>query len=145
MFPFLEEDIFKHIKNSADELGLEAYAIGGYVRDFYLQRPCKDIDVVTIGKGIDLAERLQQKLGEGAHLSVFRNFGTAQVKFQDLEIEFVGARRESYNRNSRKPVVEDGSLQDDQNRRDFTINALAVGLSRDNFGKLLDPFQAWKI
>lgn len=140
MFPFLEEDIFKHIKNSADELGLEAYAIGGYVRDFYLQRPCKDIDVVTIGKGIDLAERLQQKLGEGAHLSVFRNFGTAQVKFQDLEIEFVGARRESYNRNSRKPVVEDGSLQDDQNRRDFTINALAVGLSRDNFGKLLDPF-----
>lgn len=140
MFPFLEEDIFKHIKKSADELGLEAYAIGGYVRDFYLQRPCKDIDVVTIGKGIDLAERLQQKLGEGAHLSVFRNFGTAQVKFQDLEIEFVGARRESYNRNSRKPVVEDGSLQDDQNRRDFTINALAVGLSRDNFGKLLDPF-----
>lgn len=140
MFPFLEEDIFKHIKSSADELGLDAYAIGGYVRDYYLKRPCKDIDVVTIGKGIDLAEKLQQKLGEGAHLSVFRNFGTAQVKFQDLEIEFVGARRESYNRDSRKPVVEDGTLQDDQNRRDFTVNALAIGLSHHNFGKLLDPF-----
>lgn len=140
MFEFLEQDIFKKIKAVADELGVDAYAIGGYVRDHFLQRPCKDIDVVTIGKGIDLAERLQKELGEEAHLSVFRNFGTAQVKYHDLEIEFVGARKESYNRNSRKPVVEDGSLQDDQNRRDFTINALAIGLSKDNFGKVLDPF-----
>lgn len=144
MFPFLEQDIFKKIKTVADHLGVDAYAIGGYVRDYFLQRPCKDIDVVTIGKGIDLAEKLQQELGEEAHLSVFRNFGTAQVKYHDLEIEFVGARKESYNRNSRKPVVEDGSLQDDQNRRDFTINALAIGLSKDNFGKVLDPFGGLK-
>jgi poly(A) polymerase len=144
VFPFLEQDIFKKIKTVADHLGVDAYAIGGYVRDYFLQRPCKDIDVVTIGKGIDLAEKLQQELGEEAHLSVFRNFGTAQVKYHDLEIEFVGARKESYNRNSRKPVVEDGSLQDDQNRRDFTINALAIGLSKDNFGKVLDPFGGLK-
>lgn len=144
MFPFLEQDIFKKIKVVADDLGVDAYAIGGYVRDYFLQRPCKDIDVVTIGKGIDLAERLKHELGEEAHLSVFRNFGTAQVKYHDLEIEFVGARKESYNRNSRKPVVEDGSLQDDQNRRDFTINALAIGLSKDNFGKVLDPFGGLK-
>jgi putative nucleotidyltransferase with HDIG domain len=140
MFPFLNEVIFKQISTCADELDVDAYAIGGYVRDFFLNRPCKDIDIVTIGKGIDLAERLQKKLGTEAHLSVFRNFGTAQVKYRDLEIEFVGARKESYSRDSRKPIVEDGSLEDDQNRRDFTINALAVGLSKNNYGKLLDPF-----
>lgn len=140
MYPFLKQDIFQQIRACADELEVDAYAIGGYVRDFFLERPCKDIDIVTIGKGIDLAEKLKEKLGDAAHLSVFRNFGTAQVKFHDLEIEFVGARKESYNRNSRKPVVEDGTLEDDQNRRDFTINAMAIGLSKDNFGKLLDPF-----
>lgn len=119
---------------------MDAYVIGGYVRDIYLGRSSKDIDVVTIGKGIELAELVHKHLGEEAHLSVFKNFGTAQVKFRDLEIEFVGARRESYNRGSRKPIVEDGTLEDDQNRRDFTINALAIGLNKSNFGKLLDPF-----
>lgn len=132
--------IFKMIADCSDQLGLESYVIGGYVRDIFLNRESKDLDIVTIGKGIELAELLHQKLGEEAHLSVFKNFGTAQVKHQDLEIEFVGARKESYNRNSRKPIVEDGSLQDDQNRRDFTINALAIGLSKNNYGELLDPF-----
>lgn len=136
----LTHPIFKTIAACADELGVDSYVIGGFVRDIYLGRESKDIDVVTIGKGIELAELLHKKLGEEAHLSVFKNFGTAQVKFNDLEIEFVGARRESYNRDSRKPMVEDGSLEDDQNRRDFTINALAIGLNRSNFGKLLDPF-----
>jgi putative nucleotidyltransferase with HDIG domain len=140
MYPFLNDEIFKLIHQCADELNVDAYAIGGYVRDIFLERNSKDIDVVTIGKGIDLAEKLTQKLGPEAHLSTFKNFGTAQVKYNDLEIEFVGARKESYNRNSRKPVVEDGSLEDDQNRRDFTINALAIGLSKNNYGKLLDPF-----
>ena len=114
--------------------------IGGFVRDIYLGRESKDIDVVTIGKGIELAELVYKQLGEEAHLSVFKNFGTAQVKINDLEIEFVGARKESYNRDSRKPIVEDGTLENDQDRRDFTINALAIGLSKSNFGKLLDPF-----
>ncbi|MBA3680472.1 MAG: HD domain-containing protein [Bacteroidetes bacterium] len=140
MYPFLTQDIFKQIQACADELNVDAYAIGGYVRDIFLKRPSKDIDVVTIGKGIDLATSLHKKLGEEAHLSTFKNFGTAQVKYKDLEIEFVGARKESYNRDSRKPIVEDGTLEDDQNRRDFTINALAIGLSKNNFGKLLDPF-----
>lgn len=140
MYTFLEQDIFKLIRNCADELNLDAYAVGGYVRDIFLKRPSKDIDVVTVGKGIDLAQKVHEKLGEEAHLSVFKNFGTAQIKFNDIEVEFVGARRESYNRNSRKPIVEDGTLQDDQNRRDFTINAMAIGLSKSNFGQLLDPF-----
>lgn len=140
MFPFLNENIFKLISTCADELGLEAYVIGGFVRDIYLKRPDKDIDIVTIGKGIELAKKLYEKLGDEAHLSVFKNFGTAQVKYKDLEIEFVGARKESYNLDSRKPVVEDGSLKDDQDRRDFTINAMAIGISKNNYGKLLDPF-----
>lgn len=140
MYSFLNEPIFKLIQQSSDELNVDSYAIGGYVRDFFLERKSKDIDVVTIGKSIDLANLLHQKLGEEAHLSVFKNFGTAQIKFHDLEIEFVGARKESYNHNSRNPIVEDGSLEDDQNRRDFTINAIAIGLSKNNFGKLLDPF-----
>ena len=140
MYSFLNDPIFKLINQCAGELEVDAYAIGGYVRDIFLNRPSKDIDVVTIGKGIDLATSLHHKLGADAHLSVFKNFGTAQVKFHDLEIEFVGARKESYNRNSRKPMVEDGNLEDDQNRRDFTINALAIGLSKNNYGKLLDPF-----
>ncbi len=136
----LTHPIFKTLANCANQLGVDAYVIGGFVRDIYLGRDSKDIDVVTIGKGIELAELVHKQLGEEAHLSVFKNFGTAQVKFGDLEIEFVGARRESYTRDSRKPIVEDGTLEDDQNRRDFTINALAIGLSKSNFGKLLDPF-----
>lgn len=136
----LTHPIFKIISDCANKLGVEAYVIGGYVRDIFLQRDSKDIDIVTIGKGIELAEMVHQTLGEEAHLSVFKNFGTAQVKFNDLEIEFVGARKESYNRHSRKPIVENGTLNDDQNRRDFTINALAIGVSQNIFGDLLDPF-----
>lgn len=114
------------------------------MRDHLLGRTNKDIDIVTLGRGIDLARKVHQALGEEAKLSVFKTFGTAQVKYRDLEIEFVGARKESYNRESRKPVVEDGSLEDDQNRRDFTINAMAIGTSDDNFGQLLDPFGGLK-
>ena len=136
----LTHPIFKTIADCADRLGVDAYVIGGFVRDIYLGRVSKDIDVVTIGKGIELAELVHKQLGEEAHLSVFKNFGTAQVKINDLEIEFVGARKESYNRDSRKPIVEDGTLENDQDRRDFTINALAIGVSKQNFGKLLDPF-----
>lgn len=144
MFPFLNENIFKQIGSCADELNVDAYVIGGFVRDVIMNRPTKDIDVVTVGKGIDLAQLLHKKLGNEAYLSVFKNFGTAQIKCGDLEIEFVGARKESYNRDSRKPIVEDGTLEDDQNRRDFTINALAIGISKNNYGKLLDPFGGLK-
>ncbi len=140
MYPFLQQHIFTQISKCANHLNVDAYAIGGFVRDLFLNRESKDIDVVTIGKGIELAESLHKQLGDTSYLSTFKNFGTAQVKFNDLEIEFVGARKESYNRNSRKPMVEDGTLEDDQNRRDFTINALAIGLSKNNYGKLLDPF-----
>lgn len=132
--------IFEVVTSVADEMNLECYAIGGYVRDLFLNRPSKDIDIVTVGRGIDLAEAIFKRLGRGAHLSVFKNFGTAQIKYKDIEIEFVGARKESYDRNSRKPIVEDGTLQDDQNRRDFTINALAVCLNKNRLGELLDPF-----
>ncbi len=132
--------IFDIISETADEMGLECYAIGGYVRDIFLHRKSKDIDIVTVGKGIDLAEAVAKRLGKGAKLSVFRNFGTAQIKYKDLEVEFVGARRESYDRGSRKPFVEDGTLEDDQNRRDFTINALALCLNKERYGELLDPF-----
>jgi poly(A) polymerase len=144
VFNFLQDPIFKTIQRCSDSLGIDAYLIGGYVRDIFLKRNSKDIDVVTIGKGIDLATLVHQKLGHEAHLSTFKNFGTAQVKFGELEVEFVGARKESYNRDSRKPIVEDGTLEDDQNRRDFTINALAIGVSKNNFGKLLDPFNGLK-
>ncbi len=136
----LDSDIFHTISNAADKLGLECYVVGGYVRDLFLERPSNDIDVVVVGSGISLASELKQKLGRKAHLSVFRNFGTAQVKWRDLEVEFVGARKESYSHDSRKPVVEDGTLEDDQNRRDFTINAMAVCLNADRFGELVDPF-----
>lgn len=132
--------IFDIISQSADELGVECYAIGGYVRDLFLHRPSKDIDVVTVGKGIELAQLVSKKLGKGAHLSVFKNYGTAQIKYNDTEVEFVGARKESYQRDSRNPIVEDGTLEDDQNRRDFTINALAVCLNKDRYGEVLDPF-----
>lgn len=133
-------EIFDTVSRVADEMNLECYAIGGYVRDIFLHRPSKDIDIVTVGKGIELAGAVKKALGKKAKLSIFKNFGTAQIKYKDTEIEFVGARKESYERNSRKPVVEDGTLEDDQNRRDFTINALAICLNRDRFGELLDPF-----
>ena len=136
----LDKDIFHMISSAADELGLECYVVGGYVRDLFLERPSNDIDVVVVGSGISIAEALKERLGKRAKLSVFRNFGTAQVKYKDLEVEFVGARKESYSHDSRKPVVEDGTLEDDQNRRDFTINALAVCLNGPRFGELVDPF-----
>ena len=134
------DDIFKRISETADELGLECYVVGGYVRDIFLQRPSKDIDVVVVGSGIEMAEALGKRLGRGAHVALFKNFGTAQVKYRGIEVEFVGARKESYQRDSRKPIVEDGTLEDDQNRRDFTINALAVCLNQSRFGELVDPF-----
>ena len=136
----LDADIFHTISEEADKLGLECYVVGGYVRDLFLERPSNDIDIVVVGSGISLASQLKQRLGKKAHLSVFRNFGTAQVKWRSLEVEFVGARRESYSHDSRKPVVEDGTLEDDQNRRDFTINAMAVCLNKDRYGELVDPF-----
>lgn len=137
---YFSDDIFKRISETADELGLECYVVGGYVRDIFLQRPSKDIDVVVVGSGIAMAEALGKRLGRGAHVSVFKNFGTAQLKYHGTEVEFVGARKESYTHDSRKPIVEDGTLEDDQNRRDFTINALAVCLNRVRYGELVDPF-----
>ncbi|MDR3129628.1 MAG: CCA tRNA nucleotidyltransferase [Tannerellaceae bacterium] len=131
---------FRLVAEAAAELHLPTYVIGGFVRDICLRRPSKDIDIVTVGSGIELASAVVAKLGRGARLSVFRTFGTAQVKGAGLEMEFVGARKESYNRNSRKPVVEDGTLEDDQNRRDFTINAMAISLNVADFGQLIDPF-----
>ena len=136
----LSHFVFPKISETADEMNLPCYVIGGYVRDIFLKRESKDIDVVTVGSGIELATAFAEKLGKSARLSVFKNFGTAQVKFKDLEVEFVGARRESYTHDSRKPIVEDGTLCDDQNRRDFTINALAICLNREHFGELVDPF-----
>ena len=172
----LDQEIFHQIGDCADELGVECYVVGGYVRDLFLERHSKDIDVVVVGSGIEVAKQLKKKLGRRAHLSVFKNFGTAQVKIQGarskeqgsrecplqsentdtqnispapcplplatypLEVEFVGARRESYSHDSRKPIVEDGTLEDDQNRRDFTINAMAICLNAGRFGELVDPF-----
>ena len=150
----LDKDIFHQISTVADGLGVECYVVGGYVRDIFLERPSADIDVVVVGSGIEVAKGLKQLLGKRAHLSVFKNFGTAQVKIHgkrrgggpegekapELEVEFVGARKESYSHDSRKPVVENGTLEDDQNRRDFTINAMAICLNRSRFGELVDPF-----
>lgn len=136
----LDKDIFHLIGKAADELHLDCYVVGGYVRDIFLERPSNDIDVVVVGSGIKVADALRRKLGRKAHISVFKNFGTAQVKYKDLEVEFVGARRESYSHDSRKPIVEDGTLEDDQNRRDFTINAMAIQLNDAHFGELVDPF-----
>lgn len=136
----LDKDIFHFIGEAADELHLDCYVVGGYVRDIFLERPSNDIDVVVVGSGIKVADALRRKLGRKAHISVFKNFGTAQVKYKDLEVEFVGARRESYSHDSRKPIVEDGTLEDDQNRRDFTINAMAIQLNKAHFGELVDPF-----
>ena len=145
----LDRDIFRHIGRVADQLGVECYVVGGYVRDIFLERPSNDIDVVVVGSGIDVASELKRQLGRRAHLAVFKNFGTAQVKIFPLphpageapmEVEFVGARRESYSHDSRKPIVEDGTLEDDQNRRDFTINAMAICLNEGRYGQLVDPF-----
>jgi len=140
----LDQDIFHLIGDVADSKGMECYVVGGYVRDIFLERPSNDIDVVVVGSGIEVAKELKQRLGRKAHLSVFHNFGTAQVKFflngEEQEVEFVGARRESYSHDSRKPIVEDGTLEDDQNRRDFTINAMAICLNHSRFGELVDPF-----
>jgi len=140
MKQYIQNNIFLIISECADEIGEDCYVIGGYVRDIFLQRPSKDIDIVVIGNGIELAEKVAQKIGKKARLSVFKNFGTAQVKFENLEIEFVGARKESYRIDSRKPLIENGTLEDDQNRRDFTINALAICLNKIRYGELLDPF-----
>ena len=136
----LDQDIFHQISRVADRLGVECYVVGGYVRDIFLERPSDDIDVVVVGSGIEVAKELKRTLGHRAHLSVFKNFGTAQVKMGDMEVEFVGARKESYSHDSRKPIVEDGTLEDDQNRRDFTINAMAICLNSSRFGQLVDPF-----
>lgn len=136
----LDAPIFHQIGEAADSLGMECYVVGGYVRDLYLERPSKDIDCLVVGSGIRVAEQLATRLGHGAHISVFRNFGTAQLKYKGQEVEFVGARRESYSRGSRKPIVEDGTLDDDLDRRDFTINALAVCLNSARYGELVDRF-----
>ena len=155
----IDKPIFHLISETADEMSLDCYVIGGFVRDLFLQRPSTDIDIVVLNRasssattsdditdgrsvrpGIALAEALQKKIGRKSHLSVFKNFGTAQLKIKNVEIEFVGARRESYSHDSRKPIVEDGTLEDDQNRRDFTINAMALCLNADRFGQLIDPF-----
>ena len=150
----LDQEIFHQISEAADRLGLECYVVGGYVRDIFLERPSDDIDVVVVGSGIAVAKELKRMLGHKAHLAVFKNFGTAQVKIlrkeesgkrkEDsekwMEVEFVGARKESYSHDSRKPIVENGTLEDDQNRRDFTINAMAICLNKSRFGELVDPF-----
>ena len=151
----LDKPIFHTIGQTADEMGVECYVVGGYVRDLFLERPSKDIDVVCVGSGIELAKAVAKRLGRGTHLSVFKNFGTAQLKVQSskfkvqsnnsvggssIEVEFVGARKESYSHDSRKPIVEDGTLEDDQQRRDFTINAMALCLNSNCFGELVDPF-----
>lgn len=159
----LDQEIFHMISAIADKQGVECYVVGGYVRDIFLERPSNDIDVVVVGSGIAVAQALKDALGRKAHLSVFKNFGTAQVKIKNtstissspsssspssfllppssfIEVEFVGARKESYNHDSRKPVVEDGTLEDDQQRRDFTINAMAICLNHERFGELVDPF-----
>lgn len=140
----LSHPIFKIVSDCAVEMNVSAYVIGGWVRDLLLKRECKDIDFVCVGSGIDLALRVKEKLGAEYEVHVFKTFGTAHIKYEDYDLEFVGARKESYNRDSRKPVVEDGTLEDDQNRRDFTINALAISLSKKNYGELLDPFGGLK-
>ena len=136
----LKNPVFARIGGIADAMGREVYVVGGYVRDIFLRRESNDIDFVTVGSGIELAEAVSRGLGRGNSLSVFASYGTAQIKSGHLELEFVGARRESYSRGSRNPIVEDGTLEDDQNRRDFTINAMAICLNKDRFGELVDPF-----
>lgn len=136
----LDRKIFHIIGSVAGKLGVDAYVVGGYVRDLILHRPSKDIDFVCVGSGIELARAVAQELGPNVHVTVFKSFGTAQIRFEDLDLEFVGARKESYRSDSRKPIVEDGTLDDDQKRRDFTMNALAISLNKKTFGELIDPF-----
>lgn len=140
----LKNPVFRYIADAADELHYETYAVGGYVRDQLLERDCKDIDFVCVGSGIELAEKAAHKIDPRLNVTVFKNFGTAHFRWHDLDLEFVGARKESYQRDSRKPIVEEGTLQDDQNRRDFTINALAISLNKENYGELIDPFNGVK-
>lgn len=140
----LDHPIYKIVGEVADQMGVDAFVVGGVVRDYFLQRPCTDIDIVCLGSGVDLAINVAYHINAHKEVKVFKNFGTAMFHYQydgaDWQIEFVGARKESYRANSRKPIVENGTLSDDQNRRDFTINAMAVALNKDNFGELLDPF-----
>jgi poly(A) polymerase len=135
-----KDPVFRMITECAREVKVDAYLVGGFVRDLLLKRPCKDIDVVCLGSGIELAKCMADKIGPSAGFSYFKNFGTAMLRYKDWEVEFVGARKESYQRDSRKPIVEDGTLQDDQNRRDFTINAFAISLQESTYGDLVDPF-----
>lgn len=137
----LAEPIFNAVAKAARDLNVETYVVGGFVRDLLLNRPSKDIDFVCVGSGIELAKATAQNISPDLHVSVFKNFGTAHFRAGEWDFEFVGARKESYNRDSRKPIVENGTLQDDQNRRDFTINALAISLNKHNFGELIDPFE----
>lgn len=136
----LDRKEFRILSETADSLGLECYVVGGYVRDLFLERSSEDIDVVVVGSGLEMAKAYGRVLGKGSHVTLFKNFGTAQVKKGGFEVEFVGARKESYSRESRNPIVEDGTLEDDQNRRDFTINAMAICLNGNRFGELVDPF-----
>ncbi len=136
----IDKKIFHIVGEVADSIGQPCYIVGGYVRDIFLNRPSSDIDFVTVGGGIKLAEALVKRLGPKTSLAVYRNYGTAQLRYHGLELEFVGARKESYHRESRNPIVEDGTLDDDQKRRDFTVNALAIAINADNFGELVDPF-----
>lgn len=136
----LDNEAFRIVGGVADEMGREVYVVGGYVRDLMLGRECNDLDFVTVGSGIELARRVAERLGKGHHLAVYANYGTAQLKSRGVELEFVGARRESYRRDSRNPIVEDGTLRDDQERRDFTVNAMAISLNEKSFGELIDPF-----
>ena len=141
--PKIQNPALRLVGAQADKMNLECYVIGGWVRDLLLGRHSEDIDIVVVGSGISLAEAVAGQL-RGAHLSVFKTYGTAQVKTRDIELEFVGARRESYRHDSRNPIVEDGTLEEDQNRRDFTINALAICLNSDRYGELLDPFGVFR-
>lgn len=136
----LPHSVFRIIGQVADRSGIETYVVGGYVRDIFLNRTSKDIDLVCVGSGIDLANQVARELGPNTHVTIFKSFGTAQVKTDEFELEFVGARKESYRSDSRKPLVEDGTLDDDQKRRDFTINAMAICLNKNRFGELTDPF-----
>ncbi|MCB0755058.1 MAG: HD domain-containing protein, partial [Flavobacteriales bacterium] len=135
----ISHPVFKLVSEAAEELGVESYVIGGYVRDCVLGRDTKDIDIVSTGKGIELAQAVAKRLG-GSKISIFKRFGTAMINHKDLEVEFVGARKESYSEDSRKPAVEDGTIKDDQDRRDFTINAMAISLNANSWGQLVDPF-----
>ncbi len=139
MKSYIDHPVFKVVGAVADEMDVRAYVIGGYVRDLFLHRPSKDIDIVVIGDGITLAERVAARL-KSNKISIFKTYGTAMLRYRDLEVEFVGARKESYTPESRNPIVETGNLSDDQNRRDFTINALAIGLNKESWGEILDPF-----